>query len=67
MNKHNTIPVEVNQIYRLRIIGIGKEGDGIGKVKKFTVIVPHTQIDERVKVRIVRIPAPSFAVGEVIE
>lgn len=46
------VPVKEKAVYDVTIESIGKNGDGIAKVEGFVIIVPETQIGERVKVQV---------------
>jgi predicted RNA-binding protein with TRAM domain len=59
-------PVEPGEIRYVEIEDIGKQGDGIARVERgYVIIVPGTDIDERVKVEITEVKS-NFAVGEAI-
>ena len=58
------VPVEEGKTYSIKIEGLGKEGDGIGRVNGFVVIVPGTKQGQTVKVRITKV-ARKVAFGEV--
>ena len=60
-------PVEQGEIRYVEIEDIGKQGDGIARVERgYVIIVPGTDIGERVKIEITEVKS-NFAVGEVIE
>ena len=60
-------PVEPGEIRYVEIEDIGKQGDGIARVERgYVIIVPGTDIGERVKVEITEVKS-NFAVGEAIE
>jgi len=60
-------PVEEGEIRYVEIEDIGKQGDGIARVERgYVIIVPDTEVGERVKVEITEVKS-NFAVGEVIE
>jgi predicted RNA-binding protein with TRAM domain len=48
-------PVEEGQTYTVTISDIGSQGDGVGKIEGFVIIVPDTKIGETVQVRINRV------------
>ena len=58
------VPVEEGKTYSIKIEGLGKEGDGIGRVNGFVVIVPGTKQGQTVNVRITKV-ARKVAFGEV--
>ena len=62
----STAPVELGEEYVFDIEEIGREGDGIGYVEDFTVIVPDAAIGDRVRVEIERVE-PDFAVADLLE
>jgi predicted RNA-binding protein with TRAM domain len=59
-------PVEEGQIYSVTISDIGSQGDGVGKVEGFVIIVPDTKIGETVQVRINRV-SKKVAFGSVVK
>jgi predicted RNA-binding protein with TRAM domain len=60
-------PVEAGEIRYVEVEDIGKQGDGIARVERgYVIIVPDTEVGERVKVEITEVKS-NFAVGEVIE
>ena len=57
-------PVEPGEIRYVEIEDIGKQGDGIARVERgYVIIVPGTEIDERVKIEVTEVKS-NFAVGE---
>lgn len=63
-DRPQNLPVEEGKIYSIKIEGLGKEGDGIGRVNGFVVIVPGTKQGQTVNVRITKV-ARKVAFGEV--
>ncbi|ELZ86665.1 hypothetical protein C453_05989 [Haloferax elongans ATCC BAA-1513] len=60
-------PVETGELRYVEIEDIGKQGDGIARVERgYVIIVPGTEIGERVKVEITEVKS-NFAVGEVVD
>jgi predicted RNA-binding protein with TRAM domain len=60
-------PVEEGEIRYVEIKNLGKQGDGIARVERgYVVIVPGSEVGERVKVEITEVKS-NFAVGEVVE
>jgi predicted RNA-binding protein with TRAM domain len=56
-------PVEPGEIRYVEIEDIGKQGDGIARVERgYVIIVPDTDIGDRVKVEITEVKS-NFAVG----
>ena len=60
------IPVEKNKEYIVDIIDNGFEGEGIAKIEGYTIFVPNTLKEEKVKILIVKTTV-SHAFGKVIE
>lgn len=61
-----TKPVEVGKVYQIAITDLGSQGDGVGKVGGFVVIVPETRIGSTYQVKITRIGG-KMAFGQVVE
>lgn len=60
-------PVETGETRYVEIEDIGKQGDGIARVERgYVIIVPGTEIGDRVKVEITDVK-PNFSVAETIE
>ncbi|MCF0136447.1 MAG: 23S rRNA (uracil(1939)-C(5))-methyltransferase RlmD [Lachnospiraceae bacterium] len=59
-------PVEKNQEIELEISGLGNNGEGIGRYKGFTIMVPGMLPGERGKVHIVQVRT-RFAFGKMIK
>lgn len=60
------IPVEKNKEYVVDIIDNGFEGEGIAKIKNFTIFIPNGIKSEKVKIVIVKVLS-SHAFGKIIE
>jgi len=45
-------PVEEGETYDVSIEDIGKEGDGIARIKGYVIFVPGTKKGDKVKIRI---------------
>ena len=59
-------PVEPGEIRYVEIEDLGKQGDGIARVERgYVIIVPDTDVGERVKVEVTEVKS-NFAVGEAI-
>jgi predicted RNA-binding protein with TRAM domain len=58
------VPVEEGKTYSIKIEGLGKEGDGVGRVNGFVVIVPGAKEGQTVSVRITKV-ARKVAFGEI--
>ncbi len=63
-DRPQNVPVEEGKTYSIKIEGLGKEGDGIGRVSGFVVIVPGAKQGQTVNVRITKV-ARKVAFGEV--
>lgn len=63
-DRPRNVPVEEGKTYQIRIEGLGKEGDGVGRVNGFVVIVPSTREGQTYSVRITKV-ARKVAFGEV--
>lgn len=59
-------PVQEGQELTVKILSLGTKGDGVAKVQRFAIIVPGTQPDEEVNIRITRV-LPNLAFAEVIQ
>ncbi len=66
MDSQISAPVKVGDELDVTIEVIGNKGDGIAKIQGFTIFVPNTKVDERVKIKITSV-LPQFAFSEVIE
>lgn len=58
--------VEKDKEYILNIEALGYEGEGIAKIDGYPVFIPGALIDEKVKVRIVKVKK-NFAYGKLLE
>lgn len=58
-------PVREGEEHDIIIEGLGKEGDGIGKVNKFVIIVPGAQAGDELRVRITKV-SRRVAFGEIV-
>ena len=60
-------PVKDGEEFNLKIEALGKKGDGIAKIERYTIFVPGaTKVGETVKVKIKR-ALPKFAFADIIE
>ena len=59
-------PVEKGDTYRIEIEELGREGDGIGYVEEFVVIVPEATLGESVTVEVERVE-DSFAMARSLD
>lgn len=64
-SKFREAPVKVGDQYDVEIIDVGKQGDGLTKVKDFIIFVKGTQKGDKVRIAITEIRGKS-AVGEVV-
>lgn len=62
----NNIPVEKNKDYRVEIIGLGHEGEGVGRVDNFTVFVKEALPGETVEAKIIKV-SKNYAVGKLLK
>ncbi len=62
----NNIPVKKNQEYIVKIIDNGYDGEGIAKLKNYTIFIPNTIKGETVKTLIVKVNS-SHAFGKIID
>lgn len=60
------VPVEEGEEYVFDVEEMGREGDGVGYVEDFTVLVPEADMGDQVRVRIDRVE-PEFAMASVLE
>jgi predicted RNA-binding protein with TRAM domain len=60
------IPIDTHTLYKVKIISIGKKGDGVAKIKHFTIIIPGTTMNQTPIIKITKIYS-SYAFGEVIQ
>ena len=63
-NMHMSPPVKEGEEFNLTIEAVGKKGDGIAKINGYTIFVPKTKPDDKVKVKITKV-MDNFAFGEV--
>ncbi|NMM62285.1 23S rRNA (uracil(1939)-C(5))-methyltransferase RlmD [Clostridium sp. P21] len=64
MNKN--IFINKNEEYDMKITGMGYEGEGVGKINDFTVFVPGALLNEKVKVKVVKVNK-NFAFAKLID
>ena len=48
-------PVQQGERIEVKIIGIGKEGDGVAKFEGFVIIVPKTKVGDVLEVEISKV------------
>ncbi len=48
-------PVQQGERIEINIIGIGKQGDGVGKFEGFVIMVPGTKTGEKHEVEITKV------------
>lgn len=53
--KHHDLPVEKNAEYEADIVGLGHEGEGVGRVNGFTLFIPGALPGERVRVKVLKV------------
>jgi len=54
-DKETEAPVQKNGICEAEIIGIGHEGEGVGRVRDFTLFIPGALPGERVRVKVLKV------------
>lgn len=59
-------PVETGDSYHVEISELGKEGDGVGYIEDFVLIVPDATLGETVTVEVERVE-DTFAVASRLE
>lgn len=55
-----------NEIYDIKIVDIGNNGEGIGKISDFVVFIPYTLIGETVRTLILKVNK-NFAFGKALD
>jgi 23S rRNA (uracil1939-C5)-methyltransferase len=60
------INIEKNKDYIIDITGMGFEGEGVGKLNNFTIFVQGALLNEKVKVKIVKV-SKNYAHGKLVE
>jgi predicted RNA-binding protein with TRAM domain len=58
--------INVGNVYKVNILGVGKDGDGFTRVNNFIVFVPSTTKDQEVNIKITRV-LKKYAFGKVLE
>ena len=58
--------INVGDLYRVSIQGVGKDGDGFTKVNNFIIFVPNTHKDQEVNIAITRV-LKKYAFGKIVE
>ena len=67
MNGYNRIaPVNEGDEIDVKIIAIGDKGDGIAKKDNFVLVVPGTQVDDEVRIRVTKV-LRNVGFAEVVE
>ena len=64
-NYHNT-PINVGEVYTVKIVDINDKGQGVTRIRGFPVHVFDATVGDKVKVRIVKV-CRDHALAEVIE
>ncbi|RLE56045.1 MAG: deoxyribonuclease [Thermoprotei archaeon] len=57
--------LEVGEEYTVRVFAVSRRGDGMAKIRGYTVFIPNTKAGDVVRVRITRVWS-RFATAEVI-
>jgi predicted RNA-binding protein with TRAM domain len=58
--------INVGNMYKVKVLGVGKDGDGFTKVNNFIIFVPNTKKDQLVNVKITRV-LKKYAFGKIVE
>jgi len=58
--------INVGNLYKVKILGVGKDGDGFTRVNNFIIFVPETTKDQEVNIKITRV-LKKYAFGKVLE
>jgi predicted RNA-binding protein with TRAM domain len=58
--------INVGNNYKVKVLGVGKDGDGFTRVNNFIIFVPNTNKDQEVNIKITRV-LKKYAFGKVIE
>ena len=58
-------PLNVGDVYDVKIEDVGREGDGIARVEGFVVFVPNTKKGDSVKIKIAKV-SRRVGFGEVV-
>lgn len=58
--------INVGNMYKVNVLGVGKDGDGFTKVNNFIIFVPNTKKDQIVNIKITRV-LKKYAFGKTIE
>lgn len=60
------VPVIKNEYYEIDIDGLGHDGEGVGRIKGFTVFVPYGLPGDRLKIKILKVKK-SYAYGKLMD
>src|SRR5690554_1610464 len=66
MKQKIIVPVEKNGEYTAEIVGLGHEGEGVGRVNGFTLFIHGALPGERVRVRVMKVKK-QFGYAKLIE
>jgi len=58
--------INVGNAYKVKIFGVGKDGDGFTRVNNFIIFIPNTTKDQEVNIKITRV-LKKYAFGKIIE
>lgn len=58
--------INVGNTYKVKILGVGKDGDGFTRVNNFIIFVPNTNKDQETNIKITRV-LKKYAFGKVLE
>lgn len=60
------LPVELNKIYEIEIVGLGANAEGVGRLEDFTIFVENALVGEKVLAKI-EVVKKNYAVGKLIK
>jgi predicted RNA-binding protein with TRAM domain len=58
--------INVGNLYKVKMLGVGKDGDGFTKVNNFIIFVPNTKKDQITIIKITRV-LKKYAFGKILE
>lgn len=59
------VPITKNELYTMTIVDMGMQGEGIGKIKDFTVFVPNAVVGDEIEVKILKVKT-RYAYGKLM-
>ena len=64
--KMPTHGISVGNAYKVKILGVGKDGDGFTRVNNFIIFIPNTNKDQEVNIKITRV-LKKYAFGKTVD